>query len=871
VSDRLTENTNNPWSWADFETTPLRSSGASHATDEARALPFLAREGTLLVQLATLTSRNAFETTYLTHGLHPYPAKYIPQLPNLIVREHTNERNTVLDPFCGSGTTLVEAAVLGRKSIGIDSHPIATLISRAKTTALSASEIHQAEAFLAWARTLERAPVGTQAPDFNGLDVNHWFPAFAIYELAFLRQSIEGAPTDALRDFLRCIFSAIIVPVSYQESETRYAAIEKPLKDGDVFRRFSQKLSRELPNVRALSGIPNVARNKPVVHNADVREAHELGLADATVDLVVTSPPYPNSFDYYLYHKWRMFWLGHDHVRVKDREIGSRREHSSQKRPIATYVEKMRAAMVPIARLLKPSKLAYFFVGDAVINGELINICDTFKEITRDTDLRLIAETNYSLEEVTRSFREKTSDGCHGGRRRTEKRQHVLVFERINRGRIAVSSERRAASPQATRASTDLDGAIPNGATVALRSDIAQRHIHSLGRYPSRFIPDIPRWAVAQFSNEGDTVLDPFVGSGSTGVESLTQGRHFIGCDYSPYSCLLTSAKLAHVSEGALTTWAHKIANELSGRIPQLDVPQPTFPLDTFWFHPEYLRQIAQLKAFVERNVPGELRFFFLAVISTVIRPCSFQDEGQVKVKRDPKKVLHGCPSPFDLLPGALKKNLERKLQFLQKSRPSLRSSVIRASADSLWPGYLKASSIDLVVTSPPYINAMNYPMTHRYENMLLGLLDERKKIDHERGYFGSERVYASEYNKVHYLKGFFPQEERLNQLLIKVFDGEPKRSFIAYSYFVEMYSTFHTLREVLKPGGRFVLVAGRNTIRGVYIDTFGFLAQMLVALDFKCERHFNYEIIKNAFKLTRHPTADIINTDGVGVFVKSR
>jgi hypothetical protein len=78
-------------------------------------------------------------TTYATHRLHPYPAKFIPQIAADIIQEHTNERHVVFDPFCGSGTTLVEALLHSRRSIGCDNNPIAALVSRAKTTPLSAT------------------------------------------------------------------------------------------------------------------------------------------------------------------------------------------------------------------------------------------------------------------------------------------------------------------------------------------------------------------------------------------------------------------------------------------------------------------------------------------------------------------------------------------------------------------------------------------------------------------------------------------------------------------------------------------------------------------------------------------------------------
>lgn len=73
------------------------------------------------------------KTNYLTHGLHPYPAKFIPQIPNALIQELSSVGDTVADIFCGSGTTLLEALTLKRNAIGIDANPLSALISRAKT------------------------------------------------------------------------------------------------------------------------------------------------------------------------------------------------------------------------------------------------------------------------------------------------------------------------------------------------------------------------------------------------------------------------------------------------------------------------------------------------------------------------------------------------------------------------------------------------------------------------------------------------------------------------------------------------------------------------------------------------------------------
>ena len=75
------------------------------------------------------------DTSYITHGYHRYPAKFIPHLAAALIERYTKKGNLVIDPFCGCGTTLVEAKVMGRKSLGVDINPVAYLITKAKTTA----------------------------------------------------------------------------------------------------------------------------------------------------------------------------------------------------------------------------------------------------------------------------------------------------------------------------------------------------------------------------------------------------------------------------------------------------------------------------------------------------------------------------------------------------------------------------------------------------------------------------------------------------------------------------------------------------------------------------------------------------------------
>jgi DNA modification methylase len=804
------------------------------------------------------------DTTYATHGLHPYPAKFIPQIPASIIEQHTNERHVIFDPFCGSGTTLVEAVLAGRRSIGCDSNPIAALVSRAKTTPIRDDAVVVANALIIRLREADTAQIPDHAAPADER-LSHWFKDHVIAELAFVRHEISQIQDPPLRQLCQAVFSSIIVSVSNQESDTRYAAVDKSVRPGDVIRRFVSRLEKALLSVRAINTACKHDYLEPKVLCGDIRTVDAALLPENSADLVVTSPPYANSFDYYLYHKWRMIWLGFSHSDARAVEIGSRYEHSSQKAPLEVFERKMASALQSVSRALKPSKLAYFLVGDSVLSGELIDAEASLKRSAEGTGLRFVDAISYPLGKISRSFREKASDGCHGGSKHTGKKQRVLVFECTNAGerrpsRVAISSR---AKPKLGE--VQLEGVVTPGSRIALKSADTDRHVHSLARYPSKFVPAVPRWAIDTFTKAGDVVFDPFSGSGTTSVEAVLLGRNAMAADVSPFACLATEAKTTRVAPSE----ARSAVEGLLSRLSQGSLPKTRglrFDLDSFWFDLRHLDEFESIRRYITLEVAAELQSFLLLCLAGSVRKFGYQDEAQIKVKRDAKKVASGTPSPSQILLKSLPKQLDRLLSFLASADPDVTSKVYRTSASEPIPGL---ESADLVVTSPPYINAMNYPMTHRYENILLGLVPAASNRQHETEYFGSERVKAEGYRHLHQVPSEWACAATLNRALAEIHESEPKRSFICFKYFEGMRAAFELWANTLKPGARVALVCGRNKIRGVPIDTVGFLGSFFEDVGFKTLTSFEYEIVKQSLRITRHATSDLIHFDGVVVAEK--
>jgi len=379
---------------------------------------------------------NSKDTTYLTHNYHPFPAKFIPGLPNFLIKNFTSPGDLVLDPFCGSGTTLVEAKLLNRDAIGIDIHPIAVLMSRVKTNPLTHNEIEDIrylikriqaiyssylhiktpQKSLFFEQPKELKDYNKWIPEFPGRD--HWFKKEVLDELAIIKSVIKEANiSEAAQEYLLLGLSAIIVQVSNQEGETRYAAIKKNIKTGQVFDLFIKKIKDM--NYRMLEFKKRASNSKISVIWGDLRNLQ--GIGGRKADLVVTSPPYANTYDYYLYHKLRMYWLDYDYKYVQENEIGSRNKHSSKKQGMEYYINDMRKCFEKISLWLKKDRYAAFIIGDSVISGEKISGDKIIIKLAEEVGMSLIDKVDYSQDLSSKMF--------NNAFRKKNKLEHVILLK----------------------------------------------------------------------------------------------------------------------------------------------------------------------------------------------------------------------------------------------------------------------------------------------------------------------------------------------------------------------------------------------------------------------------------------------------------
>jgi site-specific DNA-methyltransferase (cytosine-N4-specific) len=356
---------------------------------------------------------NASATRRSIHAFHSYPARFIPEIPRAIIHELNPRKGTyVFDPFCGCGTTLVEAQQSGFASVGVDLNPIGCLISRVKTTPLPSGFSGAATRCIAEARQREQLPP-PQIPNLM-----HWFRVDVCAALAALRLAIRYVEDPATRQALEAVFSSIIVRVSNQDSDTRYAAVKKSVSRETVFDAFAES-AQTLASL-ALT-LPLLAQAPATVINSNVFEVQPAEIP-RDVGLVVTSPPYPNAYEYWLYHKYRMWWLGFDPLAVKSMEIGARAHFfSGRKHKKEDFYEQMSGVFKLLVEVMHEGAYCCFIVGDSKIYGQIVDNADLLMKAAARHGFKLVFKSDREINPHRKSF------NLHHAR---IKREHILVWER---------------------------------------------------------------------------------------------------------------------------------------------------------------------------------------------------------------------------------------------------------------------------------------------------------------------------------------------------------------------------------------------------------------------------------------------------------
>lgn len=355
------------------------------------------------------------KTKGFLHSLHPYPAKFIPQIPRKAIEKWSVKGELVYDPFVGCGTTLLEASLLGRPSIGTDNNSVAILVSKAKTAIYKPTAIATLHNFLNGLDHFLAITKPKRKLIPNNKNFLYWFSEEVLDKLSVIKSLILEQP-EPVKSMLMAVFSSIIVRVSYQDSDTRYAKIEKAVDPADVTRIFKTKLADVL-NKLAEIVIPGRART--TVIEADARNVPFI--KSKSVSLIVTSPPYLNAYDYHKYHRQRIHWIDGSVEHARDIEIGSHDEFTRPNAKPNQYFIDMDACFSEWGRVLKKGGRCFIVIGDAIVSKKSVRVADTFVDMLEKHGLLLEERWIRKLHSTKRAFNVRNSRISH---------EHLLLFKK---------------------------------------------------------------------------------------------------------------------------------------------------------------------------------------------------------------------------------------------------------------------------------------------------------------------------------------------------------------------------------------------------------------------------------------------------------
>jgi DNA modification methylase len=332
---------------------------------------------------------------------HWYPARYVPHIPGILINYFSKPAETVLDPFCGSGTTLVEAYKSGRLAVGIDLNPTAILMSKAKLVSFNEVLFSQYKTeLLAKAGDIFVQLLGYENHDRilresvpNYEENVSWYDPLTLLELAALWSAISEYSRSEYFCVGRTAFSSILLSCCSQEKHWGWVCDNvkpKKLTYKSALNHFFNKLCEYELSAKSLQIEASELQDTKISAsdiNAIEGDCIKV-LADYSAesfDLVVTSPPYFSMTDYVKSQRLSNLWFANDTDEIKKEEIGARYKRD-RRHSLDEYLEMMEASFTAILRVLKRGHFCCVVLGESPRHKPYIG---QFKAICEDMGLEI--------------------------------------------------------------------------------------------------------------------------------------------------------------------------------------------------------------------------------------------------------------------------------------------------------------------------------------------------------------------------------------------------------------------------------------------------------------------------------------------------
>ncbi len=328
---------------------------------------------------------------------------------------------------------------------------------------------------------------------------------------------------------------------------------------------------------------------------------------------------------------------------------------------------------------------------------------------------------------------------------------------------------------------------------------------HGYHRYPAKFIPQIVSRLVEKYTKEGDLIVDPFGGCGTTLVESKIMGRPSVGVDINPVAVLITKAKITPIDPQKIEKAFIALKAKIDAYSKDTKVKAPEHERIDYWFKPEEKRKLAFIFAEISKLKDQDIRDFFYCGFSNILKNCSIWLQKSNKPTRDQnKKPSDPIPTFYKQIKMMMRGNARFYELLKEKNHLEISSQVYCTDARTI-PA--KDNSVSLIVTSPPYVTSYEYADLHQLTALWLeytkDLSDFRKRF-----------IGTSYHNK----KDLVLNSELAGKIRSELLKKDKKTAEEVSTYFSEMNQVFVEMKRILKKGGKTCIVIGNTSLKGVEI-----------------------------------------------------
>ncbi len=421
------------------------------------------------------------------------------------------------------------------------------------------------------------------------------------------------------------------------------------------------------------------------------------------------------------------------------------------------------------------------------------------------------------------------------------------------------------------------------GVILSINTNSVTQYTHGFHKYPAKFIPQIPHWAINKYlkSKTDNLILEPFCGSGTTLVESALSGNYSIGIDIDPLSALISKVKTTKIDIEKLSVIANWLKKNIRNPPKKLFIPE--CQTLEHWFTKDTINKLSVIRTLINQTVDNfgnekaikDIQDLLFICFSSIIRRVSNADNESQKTYVSHTKIKQP-EEVFTLFFSQLDYFVERISEF--SFNPNLKPSeiVVSSSSNSL-AHILKGRKADLAITSPPYIKAVDYIYNQMVELFWIGDLFQMQtqnlQNDKKAKYIGNKQIPKKEF--ICYSPFISKTSiELLDDKLQQVFEIDEKNghkhAYITYKYFAEMEKHFAEMSKCLKPQAHYVMVVGNSKVSGIYFETADFLVTIAERNGFKLKNKWGYKIKNRFMRFNRKGRGGIIDIDWVLEFEKN-